>query len=395
MSTFKVPVTQILDIKPIDGADKIELATIKGYQVVVQKGAFVVGDYVVYIPEDSIVPANILHTLNLTGKLAGPDKNRVKAIKLKGVVSQGIVLPTQSLDNETLIVTVHQNDEVGQIALCDQFNDGVKTSYCVQPDEDVATILRITKYDPPIPVAMAGEVYNAGKDVTVHFDVENLKSYPDVLVEGEPVIFTEKGHGTFTGIGILPPSHRGGQHIEGKFVIFSKGLGADGLCFKDNEANKNNVYLKTLREAGVLQALSDYWETMVNNDEPMFILGETYGGSVQKGMNYGTNVPQFRAFKIVVGFRGNQRFLDYSTYWQIIAKMGLQKMPVLYSGPFTQEAVKMFTSGLETLSGTQSHIREGIVIEPEIPRYDNQIGHVLLKSVSDEYLTMKGVSDYR
>jgi len=80
MSTFSVPVTKITNIIPIEGADSIELAQVFGYQSVVGKGQYSVGDIVVYIPEAAIVPDWILHEMNLVGKLAGKEKNRVKAI---------------------------------------------------------------------------------------------------------------------------------------------------------------------------------------------------------------------------------------------------------------------------------------------------------------------------
>lgn len=60
--------------------------------------------------------------------------------------------------------------------------------------QDVAEILGIVKWSPPIPVHMAGEVFNAfGK--TLKYDIENFKKYPEVLVKGEEVIMTEKIHG--------------------------------------------------------------------------------------------------------------------------------------------------------------------------------------------------------
>jgi hypothetical protein len=93
MSTFRVPIVKIREITPIAGADKIELASVLGYQSVVEKGKFKVGDYAAYIPEGSIVPEWLLINMGLLGKLAGSDKNRVKIAKLLGVVSQGLLYP--------------------------------------------------------------------------------------------------------------------------------------------------------------------------------------------------------------------------------------------------------------------------------------------------------------
>ena len=92
MSNFIVPVVLIDDIEPIEGADFIELAKIGEYRSIIRKGMFAKDDKVVYIPEASILPDNLLQAMSLTGKLSGAAKNRVKAKKLKSVLSQGLIL---------------------------------------------------------------------------------------------------------------------------------------------------------------------------------------------------------------------------------------------------------------------------------------------------------------
>lgn len=60
--------------------------------------------------------------------------------------------------------------------------------------QDVSNLLGITKWSPPIPTSMAGEVASLfGK--TLKFDVENHQRYPHIFQEGEPVVATEKLHG--------------------------------------------------------------------------------------------------------------------------------------------------------------------------------------------------------
>lgn len=98
MAEFTVPVVRIAGIEPIDGADAIEVAQVLGYRCVVKKGEFAVGDLAVYIPEASIVPDYLLELLGLTGKLAGPQGNRVKAIKLRNTISQGLLLPLSAIN---------------------------------------------------------------------------------------------------------------------------------------------------------------------------------------------------------------------------------------------------------------------------------------------------------
>ena len=94
MSTFAVKIYP-LTISAHPNADLLELAQVGDYLSVVAKGQFKTGDLGAYIPEGAIVPQAVLVKLNLVDKLAGTEKNRVKAVKLRGILSQGIVYPVQ------------------------------------------------------------------------------------------------------------------------------------------------------------------------------------------------------------------------------------------------------------------------------------------------------------
>lgn len=169
MSSFSCDVVK-LDIEPHPDADALDLARIGDYRAVVAKGMFKSGDMAVYIPEASVLPGPVIEKLGLVGRLAGSNKNRVKAIKLRGVLSQGLVYP---IKNNLL-----------------ELPDG-KTIQ-VKVGDDVSAELGIKKYEPEIPVAMAGEVFNLGTENTLAFDVENIKKFPDFFNEGECVEITEK-----------------------------------------------------------------------------------------------------------------------------------------------------------------------------------------------------------
>ena len=188
MSTFAVHVVRVA-IEPHDNADALEIARVGDYRSIVRKGQFQSGELVAYIPEQSVLPDALLDELGLRGKLAGKDGNRVKAIKLRGVLSQG------------LVYRARPGWELGQ---------------------EVAALLGVSKWEPPPPPAhMSGVCYGAGPDRCVKYDIENFKAYPEVLVPGEAVVFTEKIHGTWCQIGYLPPSMIDDQ---GHLVVSSKGL---------------------------------------------------------------------------------------------------------------------------------------------------------------------------
>ena len=390
MSTFDCKVVPIT-ILPHPNAEKLELAKVADYRCVVGKDLYKTGDLVAYIPEAAIIPEDQLHFFgywseaNGKGLLAGSKGDRVKAVKLRGEVSQGLVFP------------------VNKIAM-----------YLGQPDrefevgDDVAGLLGIVKYEPPIPVGMAGEVYNAGQAVTVDYDIENLKKYPDVMQEGEEVIFTEKLHGTSFQIGMLPVcgQYQNDDHFrvktedgEAYFFIASKGLGAQGLCFKDNETNKNNVYVRAARQSKLFEKLLKLCNEMIelngltDFEEPLILQGEVFG-AVQD-LTYGAKQGEifFRAFDICVGERSYRRYFDEEMFAKAMDIMELDRCPVLYKGPYSKEKILELTHHTKS-KVCPEQISEGGVVKPTKERRDPSIptmgGRVILKSINEDYLLRKG-----
>src|SRR5437899_9871960 len=90
MAKLSVTAEQIT-VFPHPNADALELAQVGLFRAVVAKDAYRTGDYVVYIPEQAILPEELIAEFGLTGRLAGGKKNRVKAVRLRGELSQGIV----------------------------------------------------------------------------------------------------------------------------------------------------------------------------------------------------------------------------------------------------------------------------------------------------------------
>lgn len=86
-------IREIKDIQPIEGADRIEVATVDGWQVVIKKGEFKVGDKIIYIEIDSIVPEREEF------EFLRDRKFRVRTIKLRKQISQGLIMPLSILGN--------------------------------------------------------------------------------------------------------------------------------------------------------------------------------------------------------------------------------------------------------------------------------------------------------
>lgn len=398
MSTFQVPIKRIRAIEEHPNADAIEFAVIDGYRSIVRKGDFARGELVAYIPEASIVPEAVIRHLGLwdeekgKGKLSGKAGNRVSAIKLRGQISQGLCYPLISVGDMWLLdlpTTGQEKEDEDEIADAFVLNEG----------DDVASLLGITKWEPEIPVSMAGEVWNAGRELTISFDIENIKSFPDILIPGEPIILTEKLHGTFTGITVLPLHVASGLKERGfgkygNILIWSKGLGAKGLVFKNNEANAKNLYtLATQKLIDALDRAHEDGEYPYDLDQavPYVVMGETFGPGVQD-LTYTGHV-EFRVFAVANKRTDGLFYLPEVDVKQWLHEIGnaVEMVPTLYSGPYSPEIVAEHTVGKTTLG---NHIREGVVITTPSNGVDPSIGRVILKSVSEDYLTRKGGTEY-
>jgi RNA ligase (TIGR02306 family) len=387
MSTFKVQVLK-LTIEPHPDADAIELAKIGEYRSIVRKGQFKTGDLGVFIPPAAILPDWIISKLGLEGKLAGKQKNRVKEVRLRGVLSEGLIFPVNGDADDADIerpVNIEGHPDATEVLL-------------VKVGDDVAEFLGITKYEPVVPAHMAGEVCNLS-GYTLKYDIENYKRYPDVLVDDAKVTITEKLHGTNVQIGYVPSLNHP-EIIDGNIIIASKGLGGQGLVFKDNEKNASNLYVKTYKQTldsnGLtigqrIKALAESGKhSFITPDTAVYIVGEIFGPGVQTGFEYGFKQPTFLAFDVYIGLPGRGRYLHEFEKMMVLHDLQIGRVPVLYFGPWSKALIERYTSGQETLSGTKAHMREGIVITPQLEYRHDELGRVILKSVSAEYLTRKG-----
>jgi len=353
MSSFEVQLVEIEGLEPIEGADVIEAARVGGYQSIVSKGSYKIGDRVFYIPEASLVPPEIINHLGLTGKLAGKDKNRVKAIRLKGVLSQGLLLESSYLKDNT--------PELGL---------------------DYKEALGITKYEPPVPAEFGGDVVSIGPELTVNFDVEPLKKYPNLFGEITPVTITEKIHGTCVQIGVL--SGYSNDRLFGRdknIYVASKGLGARGLVFGPEA---DNVYTRQL-----LKYIDSFEKLTDKISGHMWFIGEIFGKGVQD-LNYGTE-PTIRFFDILTEKDG---YLNNEEKKRVLTALNLPQVPVLYQGQFSHHIVNNLLE-MDTVEGDKVHIMEGVVIraDDESLRH-KRIGRPMLKAVSDRYLLRKGGTEY-
>jgi RNA ligase (TIGR02306 family) len=258
--------------------------------------------------------------------------------------------------------------------------------------DDVSDAMGITKYEPTIPAAMAGEVANMHEHL-IKYDFERWERVPDMFEPGEQVTATEKLHGTNMCITWVPDiTHEEMFGVMGNIMVSSKGLGAQGLAFKNNPANMGNLYVRTLRDLlandfeqkleSVVAMLTYGMQLMITTALPVRIWGEVFGQGVQD-LHYGTKAPEFAVFDIKIG----ERWLTDAELATACAHLGVAKVPLAYKGPFDQAALEAVRDGATMLGG--ANIREGIVV-----RSENLLPHVthgrrICKMISPDYLTRK------
>ena len=368
---FEVNIKSVV-VEDHPNADALEIAVIEGYQCIVRKGIYKDGDLVAYIPEDSVMPEDMIKELGLSGMLAGSKKNRVKAIKLRGVLSQGIVYPV-----------------TGEKLKNAQYKIG----------QDVKDLLGVVKYVPIVPTHMEGEIEHAS-GMTIHYDIENLQKFVDVM-KGMTVMVTEKIHGTWCCFGWNP-------EWPGRYIVTSKGMSAKGMVLKLNESNENNLYVKTFNERKEdFDRLHRFCvsNSIMSESEPFYVIGEIYGKGVQD-LGYGKPKGTFAVFDVYIGKPRLGAYLPLGDAKElIIDHSNFEFVPVLvdsmiYDGLDEIQQVAEMNSSLDT-----TQIMEGVVVcarehghmndKNLIRQFGNNVPErLVLKLKSERYLTRRGGTEY-
>ncbi len=355
MSNFKVSKEKI-ELFTHPNADSLELGKIGSYQVVVQKGLYKNGDDVVFAPEKSVLTGQL--KTEYEKYLIGPNSDRVKAVRLRGEISSGIIIPRQLIADFDSIVA----------------------------GDDVSEQLGITKYEPPIPVELAGKVKTFDMPFVGSHDCEQANVYVNNLIDGERVIITEKVHGSQFILAHNIPTN--------ETIVSSKGLLKDGFTIEETESNS---YWAAAKNDDIINLIRLNW----SDDVVVQIFGEVI--PVQAGYAYGQTKPTVRLFDI----RINGESLPYDlapvafrNLWVPVIYDGVinldKKEIVIYSDPeknihktktdflLPKEIVDL-CKGKELVSGKSLHIREGVVLRPYIDRYAKDGTKLRLKIINPAY----------
>lgn len=333
MAEFKTEVVRIEDVYPHENADRLDVVKIYDYECITSRGRCKKGDLVAYIQEGSLLSQALMEEMEIK-------KPRIKAIKLRGQFSQGLVYPAR-----------------------EGWVEG----------QDVSEELGIEKYEPKeFGRKIAGGMYMFGKrtrgnEPTINYDIENIKKYRSVM-EGEEIVITEKLHGTWFCLGTFP---------DREDLVSSKGLSKRNVAI---EEDSGNLYWSIANKV-----------PRIRREIPIYVLGEILGGGVQD-LSYGLEEPILRVFDIYEGLPGEGRYLDWEDVVETCEHFGYDLVPELYRGPFDMDKILELTDGMDNITG--SHMREGVVVKPVKEKWDNRCGRVILKSVSQDYLLRKGGTEF-
>jgi RNA ligase (TIGR02306 family) len=169
-------IARIGEVKPIEGADNIELAVIGGWNCIVKKGEYNQGYLVAIATTDAVIPQGLSDAMNVTNYLR--KGQRVRTVKLRGVYSECLVIPNQFLP----------------------------VGYPIPEGTDLMETLKIFKYEPPArPVQLSsGKIRKCkeNEDFKVYYKFPNMKNVNGMFNEFDEVEVTRKIHGTNARFGI-------------------------------------------------------------------------------------------------------------------------------------------------------------------------------------------------
>ena len=305
------------DIQPIEGADMIELAIVDGWKVVVAKNVgHKVGDMVIYCEIDSFLPIRdefeFLRKTSYKKMSDGTEGFRLKTIKMRGQVSQGLILPM------SVVEYTNVDFEVGM---------------------DVTNLLGISKYEPPIPAELSGKVKGNFPSFLRKTDeerVQNLtKEYEEYKSSGRKFYVTEK--------------------LDGTSATFYYKDGVFGVCSRNLELleTEGNTFWKVARELDLENKMRDFG---VNTSLQGELIGEGIQGNPYKIK--GQTVKFFNLFDIDLHVYQSLAHLG-----RALGIMGLKMVPIVdefFNLPETMEELLKYAEDKSILNSNFD--REGVVI---------------------------------
>ena len=235
-------IQRINKIFPIPGADRIEGAEVLGWKCVVRKGMFEEGDLCIYIEIDTIIPKQLLDETYI-----GNEVVRLRTVKMRGQISQGLVLDTIILSEKCKSILYKDGSEY-----CFFDTDEENSFY---EEDDITDLLNVKKYEKKIPPELQGLAYGNFPGFIPKTDEVKIQSEPHLLEKlyGKPYHITQK--------------------LDGTSATYYKYEGHFGVCSRNLELKDGkNIYWKLAKKYNIESWLNDGYA----------IQGEVCGPGIQK-----------------------------------------------------------------------------------------------------------------
>lgn len=341
----------IKGIRPIQNADAIEVATVLGWNVVTKKGEFSIGDLAIYFEIDSFLPVQPTFEFLRKGCYKqlpdGTEGFRLRTVRLRGQLSQGLLLP----------LTVFPHIDFSNLSVGDE----------------VTELLGVTKFEPPIPASLAGEVKGLFPPFIRKTDQERIQNLYDDYAQtfsSEPWEVTVKLDGS-----------SGTYYInDGQFGVCSRNL--------ELRETEGNTFWKIARSFNIEETLRKiHAETGMNLALQGEVIGEGIQGNKEKIKGHAFYI--FDIYDI-----DNQRYMTpkerREVFVNFIADTGVNHVPILEEAyyPFEQllESLLEFASGPSQNPQTP---REGLVFKTN-RRVELYGDIVSFKVISNQFLETWG-----
>lgn len=326
-------IQKIIKTEAIEGADAIEKATVLGWELVIKKGEFKAGDLCVYCEIDCLMPDKPeFEFLKARGM-------RIRTVRLRGQISQGICFPLNILPEGTEIAE----------------------------GNEVTEILGITKYEPPMPASLGGMARGLFPSFIPKTDETRVQVLQDVLDahSGLKCFVTEK--------------------LDGSSATFYMRDGEFGVCSRNLELEFNEE--NSMWKFAVSNQLEEKLKGLSRN---LALQGEIIGEGIQ-GNKYrlkGQTVRFFNVFDI-----DKYQFLSLDAFRKLIAELGLETVPVLEEDFILPNEIPSLVNKARMKSTLNKDAwAEGIVIRPVEELHDKRYmkGRVSFKAINPEFLLKYG-----
>ena len=336
-------IQRIYKIEPIEGADRIELAHVLGWQCVVNKGQFKEGDLAVYFEVDSFLPMlpqfEFLRSSSYRKTDIMGEGYRLKTMRFRGQISQGLLLPI------------------------DVFSDIPRD---IELGEDVTDIIGVGKWEIEERITTGGTVIGDLPRDIPHTD--------ETRVQAEPALISE-----FAGLDYyISTKMDGSSHSVG---IDDEGFHVTGHNYEYRDDGQSAFY-ELIKSMGLREKMEDF---MIENDlDVLTIQGELCAPGIQRNRLKLTK-PHWYVFTV----RENTKRVGLERMLEICRELDLETVPIEETGYDLPSKYPTVESLLERADGTYpgGNRKEGIVIRPVEPVFSKLISASLsMKVVSNKYL---------